>query len=473
MTILEAMADPRLFGPWFLAPSWRRWMVFLGAVHGLPREQLRPWGVSPDQALDWFHHHTGRQTWPTQPCGQPVVIKGRRAGYSRVLTTDAVYRSTVPMHSLSPGEKGVFMLAGADLRQAKILHGYAATCIRETPLLARMLVRETSDCLELSNRVTIEARPASFKTVRGVTLIGGVIDELAFMGTDDAALSDAELLTALKPALATTGGALTCGSSPFGKRGELWRLSKFFGREDMPHVLVWRCTSREMNPTLPESLVLQALAEDEPAARAEWLGQFRDDVTNLLDREVVEALVDPVEVRGPEPRRTYVAHVDPSGGRADSMTLAIGHRDGDRVLLDYLAERRPPFDPQEVCGDFATALRRYGLRWTQTDAYGAEWVVSGFAREGIGVRQATRTTSEAFLELLPLVVGGRIRLVESSRLVTQLSNLERRVTRGGREQCGHPSGQHDDLAAAVAGMAAQLAHAPSGGVAWATCDWLS
>ena len=52
MSVLEMMADPQLMGRWFAGPTWRRWMVFLAAIHGLPREQLKPWGVSPDQALD-------------------------------------------------------------------------------------------------------------------------------------------------------------------------------------------------------------------------------------------------------------------------------------------------------------------------------------------------------------------------------------------------------------------------------------
>ena len=228
-----------------------------------------------------------------------------------------------------------------------------------------------------------------------------------------------------------------------------------------------------MNPTLPERLVLEALAEDEQKARAEWLGMFRDDVSNLLDRDVVEALVDDVEVRPYDPTKRYAAHVDPSGGRSDSMTLAVGHRDGDRILIDCLLERRPTFDPQEVCADFASALRRYQLHHCESDAYSAEWIKSAFSRESIGVRQADRTTSESFLELLPLVVGRRIRFVKNSRLVTQLSNLERRVTRGGREQVGHPqNGGHDDLAAAVAGVAAQLAPPPRVVCASANVSWL-
>jgi len=49
-------------------------------------------------------------------------------------------------------------------------------------------------------------------------------------------------------------------------------------------------------------------------------------------------------VHGPVPGVGYAAFVDPSGGSADSMTLAIAHADKDgRAVLDAVRERRPPF----------------------------------------------------------------------------------------------------------------------------------
>jgi hypothetical protein len=34
------------------------------------------------------------------------------------------------------------------------------------------------------------------------------------------------------------------------------------------------------------------------------------------------------------------------GSGRDAFTLEIAHRDGDRVILDALPERRPPFSPK-------------------------------------------------------------------------------------------------------------------------------
>ena len=159
------------------------------------------------------------------------------------MTADAVYDATIPVHPLAAGEKGTVMLMGSDMRQARILYNYARTYLREIPLLAGLLTRETSDVLELSNSIAIEARPSSYRTVRGATIVRAVADELAFVGIEDSALSDAELLAALKPALATTNGTLTCGSTPMGKKGELYRLDRlYWGRDDAPQTLIWHCT---------------------------------------------------------------------------------------------------------------------------------------------------------------------------------------------------------------------------------------
>jgi len=50
----------------------------------------------------------------------------------------------------------------------------------------------------------------------------------------------------------------------------------------------------------------------------------------------------------------HVGFVDPSGGSADSMTLAVAHRDPDgTAVLDCVREVRPPFSPDGVVQDFA------------------------------------------------------------------------------------------------------------------------
>lgn len=45
-------------------------------------------------------------------------------------------------------------------------------------------------------------------------------------------------------------------------------------------------------------------------------------------------------------------------------------------------------------------------------------------------------------------------MLDNPKLIAQLVNLERRVPRGGKDSIDHPPGAHDDLANAIAGLAA-------------------
>ena len=60
--------------------------------------------------------------------------------------------------------------------------------------------------------------------------------------------------------------------------------------------------------------------------------------------------------------------------------------------------------------------------------------------------------------LLPLFNSGRIVLPKSDRLVNQLSGLERRTARSGKDSIDHAPGTHDDFANAVAGAADSSSH---------------
>ena len=65
------------------------------------------------------------------------------------------------------------------------------------------------------------------------------------------------------------------------------------------------------------------------------------------------------------------------------MTLAIAHRDGDRVVLDAVRERRPPFSPDDVTLEFAALLKAYRVREVSGDRYGGEWPAERFRARGI------------------------------------------------------------------------------------------
>ena len=67
----------------------------------------------------------------------------------------------------------------------------------------------------------------------------------------------------------------------------------------------------------------------------------------------------------------YVAFVDPSGGSNDAMTLGVAHTAADRVVLDCVRERRPPFSPDAVVADYAGVCRTYGIMQVTSGMPGA------------------------------------------------------------------------------------------------------
>jgi hypothetical protein len=217
-----------------------------------------------------------------------------------------------------------------------------------------------------------------------------------------------------------------------------------------------------MNPTLDPAEIRLAYERDPAAAEAEYGAQFRTDVEVFLSRETLQAAVVPGRhVLAPVAGRAYVGFVDPSGGAQDAMTLAIAHRDGQRVQLDCVAERRAPFSPDAVVAEFAQVLRRYRIRIVNGDRFGGEWPRDRFRAHSIAYRVAPESKSEIYGAFLPLLTSGRIELLDQPGLVAEFLALDRRVARGGRESIDHPRGGRDDVANAVAGAVVAATRPPS------------
>ncbi len=418
----------------------------MAALFGLPMGR---------QARAIFWDCTGRKSPRAGGFSEAWLVVGRRGGKSFALALIAVFLACFRDWSryLIPGERAVIKITAADRRQARSIFGYARALITEVPSLAGLLVSDTDDELVLSNGLTIEISTASFRTIRGATVIAGLCDEVAFWRSDEfAANPDVEILRALRPAMVTIPGAmLLVASSPYAKRGELWNAyRRWYGKVDAP-VLVWQAETRTMHPSVPQREVDEAYARDPEAARAEFGAQFRDDISGFLDRELIEVAVDRgVAVRPPQAGRSYRAFADPSGGRGDAFCCAISSADGNVAVLDCLFERRPPFDPSTVVRDIADLLRSYGIRDVVGDRYAAEWVTEAFRREGIEYRASERDRSAIYLDALPLFASGRVRLVDNQRLIHQFAGLERRTT-SARDRVDHGPGGADDAANAASG----------------------
>jgi hypothetical protein len=455
-TILQAMDDPQLFGGWFEGPSWQPWRVFLGALFGL---ELTP------QQMEIWTSCTGR-TVAQGPYREAWLAVGRRGGKSRILALIAIYLSCFRSHDeyLSKGEIGTVMVLASTKDQARTIMAYIAEMLR-VPLLKSLVVKELAESFELSNRVRIEVSPSNYKSVRGYTLIACLLDEVAFWRSEDSSSSpDYEVLRALRPGMLTVKTSmLLAASSPYAKRGELWKnYQKHFGRDESA-TLVWQGSTLKMNQQADKAIIDAETERDPEAASAEYGAQFRSDIQSLFAIEQVKACISPgVRERPPERDSRYHGFVDPSGGSSDSMSLAISHKSGSTNILNVLREWRPPFNPESVCAEIADVCARYRVFVVTGDRYAGAWVAERFRAHRLYYRPADLTKSELYLELVSLINSRAVDLLDNDRLVHQLVGLERRTTRSGKDSIDHEPNAHDDLANAAAG-AAWLAHTrPSG-----------
>jgi hypothetical protein len=388
------------------------------------------------------------------------VIAGRRAGKDSIASAIATAAAMADHREfLRPGERATILCLATSREQSKIVLRYIRAFFADNPLLRPLVTRQTDDGLELNTETEIIVATNSFRAVRGKTLLSVIFDEAAFWRDELSANPDTETYFAIMPGLVTLPGAMLIGITTAYRRTGLaynqWR--KFYGKPD-DDVLVVRGPSTAFNPLLPQSVIDAALERDPEAAGAEWLSEWRSDLADFLDRELIEDAVDRgVRVRPPQDRVRYQAFADPSGGRGDSFTLAIGHAEGKAVLLDCLYERRAPFDPSTVVEEICELARSYRIRVIVGDKYAAQWVVEAFKKELITYKQSERDRSALYLDALPLFTSGRARLIDNPRLVHQLAALERRTTCLGRDLVDHPPSGADDCANSCAGVLALIA----------------
>ncbi len=454
-SILTLMS--KVLGNQFAGETWNGWRVLLKAMFALDLT---------DAERERFEELTGRATAPAVPAREVWAIVGRRGGKSIIAALVAVYLTTCRTYKLARGEVGTFMVIAADRRQARVVRRYIGGLLHSTPVLEQLVAHETKTEIQLTNGLSIEIHSASFRSVRGYTVVGAILDEIAFWPTDDAANPDREILAALRPAMATVPGAmLLCLSSPYARRGELYRAHRHHYGVD-GDVLVVQAETRLLNPAVPQEIIDRAYEADPVAAAAEYGAQFRTDVSGFISREVVDGctVVDRHELP-PVPGVSYSGFVDFAGGSGqDSATLAIAHRetrDGQSVVvLDLVREVRPPFSPEQVCRDFADDLKRYRLSRATADRYAADFATEAMRRQGIHLRPAGKPKSDLYRELLPALNSGGVELLDVPRLQAQLGGLERRVARGGRDSIDHAPGGHDDVANAVAGALVAVAERP-------------
>ena len=309
LDIVAAMDDPGTFARWFPGPSWESWRVVLRGAYGLPMS-------AGDLA---FFRSIGDRDPPRKRVRELWTICGRRAGKDSIASLIVAFTAAMfdGAGRIRPGERPLCICLACDKEQAKIVLGYIRAYFAEIEPLRAMVTRETKDGFELSNGVDIFVGVNDFRAVRGRTILCAVFDEVAYWRSEESASPDRETYRAILPGMTTLrDDAMLIGiSSPYRRAGLLYSKFKAHYGEDS-ETLVIKAPSRVMNPSLDQSEVDRAMADDPEAAAAEWLAEWRDDVAGFLNQELIESTVDDgVVTRPPVPNLQYFGFVDASSGQ--------------------------------------------------------------------------------------------------------------------------------------------------------------
>ena len=447
-SIVEALDDPRILGAALKDPeTFFAWRTAMKALFGLPMNE-------EEYAL--YRACTGRSDLPTKAFAVLWLIVGRRAGKSFFMALTAVYLAIFRdwRRFLSPGERAVILVVAADREQAKVIRRYVSG-ILANPIFSKKFVGETAKSIDLTGNVVIEVATCSYRTVRGRSICVALLDEVAFWRSESTANPDKEVWRAIRAGMASFGseGVAIIASSPYARKGLLYEgYKKYFAKAD-PHNLVWQAATRVMNPTIPEEFIREEFEADPTSAEAEYNANFRTDVESFISLETLMACVDHgLQERLPTFGVDHVGFVDAAGGSgSDSMTMSIAHAEGDLVILDVVREVKPPFSPELTAQEFAALFKTYGITNIEADRWGSEFVVEAFARYGVYCEQSAKPKSEIYRESLPIITSGRARLLDHQKLINQISGLERRTARGGRDSIDHAPAGHDDVANAACG----------------------
>lgn len=448
MNILQFLDSPELTPGTMKGETWEPWRAALSGMFGLPMDANR---------RSLFNKLAGTRRPPAKRVKECYVIAGRRSAKSHTTAAVATYMATIGVEmegiasKLAPGERGFVLCIAVDRAQAAVVFNYVKGILEASPMLSGMVAKWGAESVELTNGITIQIATNSYKAIRGRAAVATIFDEACFYGESESASPAIELYRAAVPAMASTGGMLLVISSPWARKGlvfDKWR--KHFGKNS-DDVLVLKAPTRSFNPTIPAELVEAALEDDPEGARTEWLAEWKEGVSDLLQRSVVDAAVRPEPLEMPyQFGVNYYGFADPAGGGKDEYAMAIGHLEDDVVVVDLVRARNGK--PADITAEYAELFKAYGIRTIVTDKFAGSWAKDEFEKNDIKVEQSAAPKSELYRDSVSRFNSGLVQLPPDATLISQFCNLERRVARNGRETIDSPPGGHEDRANAAAGI---------------------
>ncbi len=372
-----------------------------------------------------------------------VWALGRRSGKTLMASVTATYAACMladEYHKcLRKGEKFYIISVANTIDQAKIALQGVKDLINGSPILKPLILRETTDTLELSNGAVFKALPASSRSGRGMACPLLIFDELAHaVDTESGNAAGSSLYQALSPSVAQFGslGKILLLSSPWIQSGIFWDLFKQANSGNFAQMQVVNLPTWEVNPTISRDWLDQEKARDPELFRVEYGAEFSQSLAAFLPPELIDMAVNPdrsILTLIQKFKNQYYLALDPAKGNRDAYTACIGHFDGDRLVIDRLHEFTPSFSGdkklqvsiQEVEEWILEMRSIYGFREVVLDQHNSASTIQRLSGK-LRIKELTWTApskTEAFTKLRELFNAGNIELYPHPKAISQLKNL--------------------------------------------------
>lgn len=445
MNIIEFIESPEMLNDKSLSLAQR---TALKAVYGLPLTY---------NELDMFKRITGLTRYRAAiEWDEASFILGRRSGKSdQIASSIALYEGCCRKHKFTTGQTGVVMVVASEKkRQAKIVFKYIEGKLKKSPILRKMIVNITQEIITLNNGVELQVYPCNIGRVRGVSLICFIADEVAHWKVEGKDV-DVDVLDSVRPGLDFDYSKIVKISTPYMQRGEIYQDYKDFYGKINDDVIVFQGDTKLFNPAYSEKKLAKLKKRKPLTYRTEHLAFFRTDLSAMYDPAIIDKAINygrPLEiseVKGIE----YKAFTDCAGGGGkDSYSIAIGHLEHEKVIVDVVRSRKPKFNPDEVTSGYCDLVKDYRINKVYGDKFSGDWASNSWAKHDINYERSEKTKSELYLEAESPFNTERVDLPDKELAITQLKNLIRKTRSGGKDSVDTDSGQPEDEANAIAGV---------------------
>lgn len=396
---------------------------------------------------------------------------GRRSGKTLISAVSGVYAGCVMADEykkqLRRGEPFYIISVANALDQARLALHNIRDLIESSPILKALVIRSTSDTLELSNGAIFRALPSSSRTGRGMACPMMIMDEAAhFLDTDGNAAGD-QLYQALAPSVAQFNnlGRILLLSSPWIQQGIFWDLYKQANSGQYRYMQCVNLPTWEVNPTISKEFLEQERSRDPELFAVEYGANFNQSLAAFIDMGLVDAAVTRAHdslVSIDKFKGKYILSLDPAKGGRDSYVACICHYDGDCLVVDQFHEFKPSYyDGSKIQVSIAEVEywveehhRRYRFRKVVLDQYNSQSTIQKLSSK-MPIEELTwtvKTKMQAYTRLRELFTGGNISLYSHEKAIAQLKGLTVTYRAGGNWSVSGGTGAGvDDFAAALAG----------------------